>query len=423
MLKRVVISGLFLLLVLFSLPWIAIGQSTVINLLSGETVEINCEGNKLVFSRESRTKVLGLCQAEKPVPTDTPEPEPSDTPDPDPTDDPVADIPLCPDHDPTAWHPLYDAERECHYNHTHNADPSEVDGIFGPAAALYGGQTISYPWETPNENLNKHGGYKYSVAVKDECQREGFEYLGETNCVNAWRIQYHVVGGAMGANVRFHSHWSEVQVCTPDMSQCGTIKTGGWADFGILEVPYKTNIIPLPVDPDPVNQSIHAPPYRGHEPVDVAMGRGERGGDNKSVWTSANRYGYNKLMNFDFRVLDNWGGVNPENPSELHFICPDYQCKYNSSEHHVYAVKVEIPETLDDDNDGFVSYTGFTDRQGNLVDGCDTPGLDCVPLEIVGAPVGIGIFSRSNSGPRPPGEVIPDFDTSPPGEWWIEYPN
>ncbi|HRV96120.1 MAG TPA: hypothetical protein P5526_28465, partial [Anaerolineae bacterium] len=211
--------------------------------------------------------------------------------------------------------------------------------------------------------------------------------------------------------------------CTPDRSKCGIIKTGGWGDFGILHVPYKTNIIPLPADPSPVNQSIHQDPYRGHNSIDIAMEAAKWGNDNKTIWTTDGRYGYNQLTNFFFRVLDDWGGINPNDPTQLHLICPDFQCKYNNSEHHVFTVRVEIPAELDTDRDGFVTYSGYTDRAGNIINNCGSLGVDCIPLEIVNAPVGTGIWSRNLSGPRPAGEVIPDFDTSPPGEYWIEYPN
>jgi hypothetical protein len=100
----------------------------------------------------------------------------------------------------------------------------------------------------------------------------------------------------------------------------------------------------------------------------------------------------------------------------------------NNSLHHVYDVQVFIPASLDTDGDGIVTYSGYTDRRGNVVQGCAAPGLDCIPLEIVNAPVGRAIFSRGNSGVRFTdndlhGSTFRDFDVSPPGEFWITFPN
>ena len=75
-----------------------------------------------------------------------------------------------------------------------------------------------------------------------------------------------------------------------------------------------------------------------------------------------------------------------------------------------------------DSRAGFVSYQGYTDRQGNIVTGCTAPALDCVPLFISGVPVGYGVWDT----PTDNGKWLDrwrDFDVSPGSEWWIQYPN
>ena len=75
---------------------------------------------------------------------------------------PYASAPLLPTHDPTAWHGLWDATHGCHYDHEHGDNPSLADAYFGKAGALWGGQTISYPFATSvMEDTMKHARYKY----------------------------------------------------------------------------------------------------------------------------------------------------------------------------------------------------------------------------------------------------------------------
>src|SRR5437016_6148113 len=49
-----------------------------------------------------------------------------------PTPDEASDgsVPVCPTHDSTAWHGLYDPDRNCHYTHEHHDNPNAVNDIF-----------------------------------------------------------------------------------------------------------------------------------------------------------------------------------------------------------------------------------------------------------------------------------------------------
>ena len=347
---------------------------------------------------------------------------------------PFPGAPLCPTHDNTKWHGLWDSERGCHYDHTHNDDPSVANSIFGPAGAAWG-QNISYPWMTANENSGMgHGGYKYYVNVnpKPACSFEGYEYLGvnSLNCVSAFRIMYHDAGGNAHMVKRFHSYYMEVQIKRGNT--VGYIKTGGWADFGCLHSSYKKGFLPLPgIDPvqangqtqcGPGGQGLDPDPYRAFGDTWAEV-QGQKSGDNWSIWTAHNRYGYNRMGFFFFRTMDNWGSIDPASPYTEHLLCPDGSCIYNNSEHHVFNVFMMIPSSLDTDRDGIVNYKGYTDRQGNIVQGCTAPGFDCVPLEIVNAPVGNAIWSRNLSGIRtdgdPPHESDIYFNGKPSG--WIQF--
>lgn len=254
--------------------------------------------------------------------------------------------------------------------------------------------------------------------------------VGSLNCVSAFRIEYHDAGGNAHMAKRFHSYFMEVQVKRGNT--VGYIKTGGWADFGCLHASYKSAFIPLPgVDPVQANgqtqcgtsgQSIHADPYRAFSNT-WAETQGQTSGDNWSIWTAHDRYGYNRVGFFFFRTMDNWGAMDPADPFTEHLLCPDSQCKYNNSEHHVFNVFMMVPASLDTDRDGIVNYKGYTDKQGNIVQGCTAAGANCVPLEIVNAPVGNAIWSRNLSGIRTDGDAPHDsdiyFNGQPSG--WIKF--
>lgn len=362
-----------------------------------------------------------------PVNTSTPSPSGSVSP--------FASAPLCPTHNDTAYHSLWDSTRGCHYDHTHGDNPALADGIFGIAGRDWG-QNISYPFMTANENnAVGHTGYKYYVnlAPQPACARESFEYLGNVNCVSAFRIQYHDVGGSAHMVKRFHSYYLEAQVKKGNI--VGYIRTGGWADFGCLHGSYKDFFIVLP-GIDPTNstgqsvcgneQDLNEDPYRNASTVAESLQSARFNSDNFWSWTSttASVYGYNKLGGFFYRVLDASGGMDAADPSKEYPICPDFKCKYNNSEQHVYTVMIIIPASLDTDRDGIVNYTGYTDRKGNIVQGCTSPSLDCVPLQIVNAPVGQALWARNLSGPRPAGDPVRDYDIYFNGQpsGWIQFP-
>lgn len=334
-------------------------------------------------------------------PTPTPKPTSTPAPTPAPTDPPSSSVPLCADHDPTAWHGLYDAAKNCHYSHEHKQDPNAVNDIFGPVGALYTGQEISYPWQTfsaaGTENEMKHGGYGWLVSRDMGCSSAFAD-----GCLTDFRVQYHAIMAAAGAVTRFHSFWLEARGCLEsNPSRCGIIRTGGWADYGRLEIDGQT--VALPNDPSGSVSGRRIHYYN-------------TGSSNYGTW-----YGNNAIALVAIQTADMWGLVNPSNPSELHLFCPDFRCRNNNSTMQAHAIGVVIPSAWDNDGDGYVTYRGYTDRYGKIVNGCTQVGLDCVPLEVIDMPVGTYQYRDDTHGLGDTGRG--DFDVSPSGEYWITYPN
>jgi hypothetical protein len=310
-------------------------------------------------------------------------------------------------HDPIKWHSLINEEHGCHYNHEHKDDPHTVNDIFGPAGAYYGGQEISYPWLTGNgtENLmwpnGKHQGYGWLV------HRNIGNPMNSAYYIDAFRGQYHSIMSATDAVVRFHSYWLEIKVCEEGAGECGILRTGGWSDYNVLTIDDKH--VPLHGD-----GSLHSftrrrdyrSPARGNEQFDSAW----YGGANSGTFAF---FGLNG---------ETWGLVSQNDPHALHLFCPDFRCKLNGSKMNPHVVSFHLSsdwDELDGIKDGKLTYTGYTDRYGQLAPNCTAPALDCVPLILKNVPVNVHVHYRADTHDYP--EV--DYDISPEGAYWIEYPN
>lgn len=382
-----------------------------------------------------------------------------------PTDTPVppSATPVPPSgHDPEVYHGIWNGPSEpfagapacqsmtdadCHWDHTHHADPSRLDGDLGPVGDLYGGQEISYPWQTfrppggPGnmENDFKHTGYKWEVNNIDDplitdgtdCQMASSLLFvpGTKHCITKWRIQLHTVGGQRAFVGRIHSFLLEAEICDfDDPNNCGTIKTGGWNDFGILVVPYQGNHIPLPGDPNPItNPSTAVDPYRGHEPIDRWGCSNLYGANNAAfpcpyIWTTDSRYGYNQIAAIVIRVRDDWQGVDIADPFNESPLCADGTCKNNHSSMFISRITVDLTQFVGTVVDEHIDYSGYTDRFGNIVPSCSPLGMDCIPLELINVPypdsghAGFGSTVYSNF------QFEFEYDVAPEGEAWIVYP-
>ncbi|KKM77128.1 hypothetical protein LCGC14_1373230 [marine sediment metagenome] len=371
-----------------------------------------------------------------PLPTDTATASPpTDTPVP-PTDVPGA-------HNDTEWHPV-----SADVSHTHNANPSSMDHIFGPVGQYTAGQEISYPWQTwrgldadpfgppagpgDMENDFKHEGYKWHVGEITECRTAYFHIAPASGCVVAWRIEHHAVGGPVGAAARLHSYWAELKVCAPqdgiltgpsgfypvDLNDCGFYRQGGFVDYGGLRTKPRDGNIPIHLPYEPEGWDGGGFAYREHEMLPL--------GDtpnNRANWSSLSSE-LNHGVTFAFSTDDDFAELDINDPGNLDFAnfrCPDLQCEFNHSTEGFYRIDVEM-EYLNqfDDGSGRANFNGFTDRFGNVVSSGCALGPDCIPLIIENIPTGgRAVMYQSHGTPG----FYEDFDLSPPGEFWISWPN
>jgi hypothetical protein len=342
----------------------------------------------------------------------------------------MADLCLDSLHDPTRWHPLGNSAADCHYQHEHSADPNQINDIFGPPGAWFGGSSISYPWQTPHENEEKHEAYSWIV-------RRGIPSQGREEWIQDFRLQVHVTGtpfmgdnGALhgGYLSRYHSFSLEARVCNLG-GQCGLVRTGGWIDFGNLEI-HDYGPMPLPGEEDAVadlgRRRIHYfhpdPEARQDSRLGAPYfwyGRQLPPGDNAAAANIPLKPVLIALSSVDAAV-----NVDPARLYELQFFCPNYDCDKNDSTKQAHVVQITVPEAYAGP-DGRVNLSVFVNRYGVLASGCTAVGLDCIPLQIENAPATAGpvqhrddthLVGHPNSG-------YDDYDTSLPGQWWIEYPN
>jgi hypothetical protein len=355
------------------------------------------------------------------------EPEPGEIPE---------DIPACLDHDPDVWHPLYDEERNCHYDHEHKHDPNEVNDIFGPPGEWFDGGEISYPWQTfagangnypewdgnPDnlENVAKHRVYGWIV-------RRDIPSHGREVWIKALRVQYHAMSAPPGTLTRHHSFSLEAQVCNNE-DECGIIRTGGWLDFGNLEV--GGHNVPLPGQEDAVDDTgrrrihFYYPDIQAAQQPDYMTeffwyGRNAPPGDEES----GGKFGPLQPLLVALATGDAFSNVDPNNPQASNFFCPDFQCDKNGSTIQAHAIHFGISRQNDHDGNGLADYVGYTDRYGKFSEDCTEISLDCIPVIIENAPVGDYIEHRDDRDLGLSAAGLQDFDTSLPGVWWITYPN
>jgi hypothetical protein len=332
--------------------------------------------------------------------------------------------PECPpeQHDPNEWHSLVDRESQCHYNHEHKDDPHLLDDVFGTQVYEWAGGSVSYPWQTGDghgENEHKHETYGW-IVLRDmppeaSESEDGIVSGTDTGFIKHFRMQGHFDLHAMGAPTRFHSAYIEVMVCykaRPD--DCGIARFGGHVDYGELRV--DGNWIPLPDDPDE---------YDGVDPPAVPEKDYDNLIDKRAHSTEDNRVGWiGRFIHFggevtpvsyagpNHRTMDAFGPINPDNIHEVILTDP---AVYNNSTHGLDFFVMRMRDWMADEN-GRINWFGYATRYGLEANpACTEPGLDCVPVSFENVPAMRGIFIQ----PR----EIKEYDTSPPGVSWIEYPN
>lgn len=365
-----------------------------------------------------------------------------------PTPLPRTAWPLCPTFNTFEWNELDDPARQCHYDFESGDNPALADAIFGPVGAAWGGPVFGFPWHTsPFEMTLKRGGMKVAVKLNMPCDvNASYDAFPHVNCIKNARVIYHTVGHAMDTLGRYHSYYLEYQVCrNPDFNLCGILKIGGWMDLGVLNAPYvgprifrpggtvdfglgstyggsaQPLVLTYAADTPDLNQI----PCCFDEPY-TSMGSSAKplDGNKLIVWSmnnvgQANHFGSNPFARFLVRTFDAWGDIDPANPNAPRFFCRDGSCANNGSNRGLGETSVWIPSTWDMDADGFADASGYTNRLGQIVVGCAAVSLDCVPFEAVHVPVGYGDTRDPGNGSG----AAHEYDTSPAGLHWIQFPN
>lgn len=399
---------------------IEIGQTVEGTIGGGSLVSLgrsSADAERSLITKPQTTNSDTWHHAETPTPvsTDTPTPTSTEAPGHSPTSTPSPTAPtgippLCATHDNRAWHGLLSKDGSCHYNHDHGMNPRNVDDIFGAEYYQWAGGEISYPWETPDENVNKHASYFWMTWRNLQCP-------SSPNCPVAGRIQFHALMSALGATTRFHSIYMQIQVCD-DQGRCGIASFGGWNDTGLLYVDEVW--VPLPSDDDrPVEQFAQRRRHFSNPPVEGPL---PVGGERNDIWYGRIGNDFEASFGAEMGFLkERWGPIDPNDPYKLLMWCPQGDCYQNGSSAALFELSGLIESEFDPDEDGLADFNGYTNRWSVINSDCTSPSLECVPVKFESMPVwfsaGPGDFESS-------GDVRYDNeDIKPEGVWWIEYPN
>lgn len=402
--------------------------------------------------------------------TPTPTPESGSKPGEPGSDLPPTGTPKCPDsaHNDRIWHNLYNEQLGCHYDHEHKMNPHDFDDVFGTDFYTWTGGELSYPWQTfAGANANFES-YVPDTCTENSCKHEGNKWLGYKNrtsdeqikgalllgvhAITDARVHYHQIGGEIGALTRFHSVWLEAKACyfgEVSDETCGIYRGGGWLDFGRLNYPKRGDYQPLPGDPIEFAETpAELAPYRIHATGKNSLDSWQSEGNVYNYLPSDPEgkrrirvgHGIHFLQGESPGETDasHFGLVNGSNVFDLaQFWCLDpvthvLTCNNNNSAAALFRTWVYIPRDfdgseLDEDGvqDGYVTFHLRTNRYGDVVE-CSEIGLDCVPAIAEHFPVGgcnnpDGFCRAAYRGSAT--QDAYDADTSPDGEWWIEYPN
>jgi hypothetical protein len=341
---------------------------------------------------------------------------------------PFLGAPLCPTHDPSKWHGLWDSVRGCHYDHEHGKSPftPEVAAAF-PGFNLFellGGVGIGHTNpSSPLENTHKHGGFKWQVdlAAPQGCLT-GFE--DGTIAVKAYAIQFHAFGRQdVEHEARNHSSVALLAVCKSDNpNDVGYMYISQLQEYGQRVLPYQGMVLPYPDNFQPLYVSPRGPYFTSEcfgsdsTVIDVdgstravdCRDAGDTRNNNNTIWTSKpTGNGPRPLTPLLFRMLfrgrDNYQRLDITDlvhPFTWLWVCggSSYNpagCRFNSSTMTVHEVMGDIPAAWDglsgfdiDPRPGRITAQGFVTRFGDLNLGCTVAGGDCYPIKLVSAFVG-----------------------------------
>ena len=412
--------------------------------------------------------LIGRCKPPKPSPSPLLSPVPTHTPSLTPTIHPqtptLTPTPnitgnYCPTHDPISWHSVFDANRNCWYDHEHGDKPDTVDDVFGTSYFAKAGGEISYPWQTVS-TMSMNNGQEmtmYENSLYPDGKHEGYKWFVRKNmlingscvtpfsewCVSDVRSIVHFIGSELDANIQVHSSYTEARVCpkglTATNTNCGIVRHGGWTNYGNFEL--DGTVIPNPnSNHDPANgRRIH---YN------------QTGNKNFSTWYPTGALlAASAVQTADLWDYYNAGPALPLNgvsqctglASVNNFDVSENQsvyattCSNNNSRRQLHGVFGIVPanwDGFDGSVDGRANRAGYTTRYGALTNNCTTPGTDCVPFEVSNMPVGVQFQYRDDGyegkglvnaahpfNPSTPIGSEQEYDNSPTGQRKILYPN
>lgn len=350
--------------------------------------------------------------------------------------DPHLDAPLCTDlHDNSLFHTLWDGARDCHYDHEHGQmDFNAAAEFFGVDLQQFTGQEISYPWQTIGptgclENDCKHEGYKWTFQTSNEDPCVAGE-IGP-NGTDGFAVEFHARGNGHEHLTRVHSSFIAVTVCNPQ-GQRGVLVTGGWQDYGQRVSSYQSeDILALSGQPDPAYRGLLSP-YLSLDCYDDTGNQADDCGTkfihSGATWVSRPQAREmidccHKVAQLLFRSRDPHQWVNGSSrflldAQTFRWVCgvETYNpvgCRGNNTTVRIHQVFGDVPEawdSLDGAVDGLVTWQGYTDRWGNVVEGCEQAGLDCVPIYLQNVPVGGFSSTFDNEVPASSPEALPERD-------------
>lgn len=428
-----------------------LGERVVARVIDYNIIDLSCEPVELptptptATATSTNTSVPTTTDTPTLMPTatntETPVPTPTATATLTPTATPVAfyatpfaAAPLCMTHDEKWFHTLWNTSG-CHYDHIHGVNPDTMNTyvisgtniVYGPWGALWNWDgNMGYPFGTEGEkqhHQHKHQGHFIETKIDDtKCEQQNWGYLvPKPNCIRSWRIQIHSDSAEREVASRFHSMYTEIEICTRDFSRCGLMRGGGAKnDTGERHMPYKDKCfnvpdsdVPLcPADPNTWENYVkHVPPYlawvgsyqraitllnEGYFCFDNRAKCYESAGDKKNWenWSTNRPFGpryieANLMVGMNWRVYNERFALDTDTMT-MKAICPLGNCNLTGDQKYIYEVTVLVPTSLDPDKNGIVDYyRGWTDEAGRIkTSGCSTAGPGCVPLELINVPVG-----------------------------------
>ena len=255
-----------------------------------------------------------------------------------------------------------------------------------------------------------------------------------------------------------------------EFAGCGFGSGGGWLDFGRLNWPERGVLQPLPTDnPQFANFAQFGPPeaapYRIHplnSPNSLDSWQSE--GNVFNCLSSDPGCNQRIMVGYGLHILqgESVGMTNPSNASapanlrDTHYWCVDpatqlFNCNpqtnpggNDNTAQALFRAWIAVPSDLDGsqyDEDGArngsFTFHGYTNRYGDVVDGCTAPGLDCVPARFEQFPLNNCGQTACKAAYRGStdrdgwdalsvdGTPIQSGGTPliPAGELWLKYPN